>query len=39
MGKMKELGLWLWAQTFLSSQLGTVWCCVGLAGLAQRVQP
>lgn len=36
MGKMKEHGLQLWGQTFLSSQLGTSWSCVGLTGLGQR---
>ena len=35
-GKMKEHSLQLWGQTFLSSQLGTMWSCVGLTGLGQR---
>lgn len=36
MGKTKERGLRLRGQTFLSSQLGTVWSCMGLSGLGQR---
>lgn len=36
MGKTKERGLRLRGQSFLSSQLGTVWSCMGLSGLGQR---
>lgn len=36
MGKMKEHGLGLWGQTFLSSQMGTVRSYGGLTGPGQR---